>query len=112
MRRRIAHLFAAALALLMILWGGARPAFAGPATDAVRAHQTALFGLFARSGSDAEILARVDAMLDGPTLAEQTLSEVWAERTSVERAEYSAVFRDFVSAAVARHFRRIVPYDL
>jgi phospholipid transport system substrate-binding protein len=113
MKRWMAPRFAAALLLLAIVHG-ARPVFAGAATDAVEAEQTSLFGLLAWQTPESEqkIAALFDRVLDDPAMAEASLGTEWAARTDAEKARFSDLLKRLVRRYRAVHLKAILGYDL
>ena len=87
MKQRMVKLFAAMLSMLALTL--ASTAFAGPATDMVKAKQTTLFDLLKQSTPEAQrkIDAVFDEMLDYSSLAEASLGTEWAARSDAEKAE-------------------------
>lgn len=114
MKRRMAHFFSATVAVLALTLGTAGAAFAGPATDVVKAKQTSLFDLLKQSGPDAQkkIDAIFDDMLDYGALAESSLGSEWAGRSDAEKAEFSGLLKQLVRKAYERNLKKIINFDV
>lgn len=104
----LAFVLAAALSGSALLEG---MAFAGPATDTVKAKQTTLFERI-RARDDAGVLAILDEMLDYDSIAKASLGEQWAARTDAERAEFQRVLKALVQQAYKKNLQRIVDSDV
>lgn len=112
MKRRMAHLFAATLSVVALTFG-AGSAFAGPATDAVKTRQTALFDLIKQPSQDQKKINVVfDEMLDYSALAEGSLGTEWAPRSDAEKAQFSDLLKQLVQKAYERNLKKILGYDV
>lgn len=113
MKQRMIHRFAAGLSLLALTLGAA-PAFAGPATDAVKVKQATLFNLIQQSTPDAQkkIDAVLDDMIDYQALARTSLGEEWAARSDAEKTQFTDLLTQLVRQAYQRSLKRIVSYDV
>lgn len=114
MKLRMVHLYAAVLAMFALTFGSVGPAFAGAATDAVKAKQTSLFNLLKQSNADSDkkIAAIFDEMLDYQTVAEGSLGTEWAPRTDAEKAQFSDLLKQLVRKAYERNLKKILNYDV
>lgn len=114
MKRRMVHFFAAAVAAMALTVGTAGSAFAGPATDVVKAKQTSLFDLLKQSGGDSQkkINAIFDEMLDYSALAEASLGSEWAARSDAEKKEFSDLLKQLVQKAYERNLKKIINFDV
>jgi len=101
----------AAAALFVSL---ASAAFAGPATDVVKAKQTALFDLIkqAAPANDKKIAAIFDEMLDYSALAEASLGSEWAGRTDAEKKEFTDLLKQLVSKAYEKNLKKTLGYNI
>lgn len=101
----------AALALFVTL---ASSAFAGPATDVVKAKQTALFDLLSKSGAENEkkIAAMFDDMLDYASLAEASLGSEWAGRTDAEKKEFTDLLKQLVRKGYEKNLKKVINYNI
>jgi len=106
------HLFAALIAALSFAF--AAPAFAGGATDVVKAKQTSLFDLIRQGTGDSQkkIDGVFDDMLDYPTLAQSSLGPEWAKRTAAEQAEFTDLLKRLVRNAYQKNLKKILDYDV
>jgi phospholipid transport system substrate-binding protein len=107
------HLFAATVSVLALTFGAAGAAFAGPATDVVKAKQSTLFELIGKpTPDDKKIAAIFDEMLDYGALAEGSLGSEWAARSPEEKAQFSDLLKQLVRKAYERNLKKIVNFDL
>jgi len=111
-KRRMVHLIAAVLSMLALTFSGS--AFAGPATDAVKAKQTSLFDLIKQGTPDAQkkIDALFDEMLDYHALAEGSLGSEWAARSDAEKAQFSDLLKQLVRKAYERNLKKILNFEV
>jgi phospholipid transport system substrate-binding protein len=111
-KRRMVHLFAALVAALALALAG--PAFAGAATDVVKAKQTALFDLLRQGNADGQkkIDAVFDEMLDYGTLAQSSLGPEWAKRSDAEKTEFTDLLKRLVRNAYQKNLKKILDYDV
>lgn len=114
MKRRMVHFFAATVSVLALTLGAAGSAFAGPATDVVKAKQTSLFDLLKQSGPDAQkkIDAIFDDMLDYGAVAEGSLGSEWAARSDAEKAQFSDTLKQLVRKGYERNLKKILNFDV
>ena len=114
MKRRMVHLFAAALSLFALTFGAASSAFAGPATDVVKTKQASLFNLLKQPGGDSQkkIDAIFDDMLDYQALAQGSLGTEWAARSDADKAQFSSLLKQLVQKAYERNLKKIIDYDV
>ncbi len=111
MKRRMVPLFAALVAVVALTFAGT--AFAGTATNVVKAKQTALFDLHRRpAGTDSQkkIDGLCDEMLDYAALAMSSLGTEWAARSGAEKAQFSDLLKQLVRNAYQRNIKKI--FDL
>jgi phospholipid transport system substrate-binding protein len=89
-------------------------AFAGAATDVVKAKQTALFDLLKRSDAQNEkkMAAIFDEMLDYQTLAESSLGSEWAPRSDAEKAQFSDLLKQLVRKSYERNLKKTLNFDI
>lgn len=87
---------------------------AGPATDVVKAKQTALFDLLRQpSPSNAQkVTVLFDEMLDYQALAEASLGSEWAARTDAEKAEFSELLKQLVRKAYEKNLKKTLNYNV
>jgi phospholipid transport system substrate-binding protein len=106
------HLFAALVAALAFAFAGS--AFAGGATDVVKAKQTTLFDLLRQGTPDSQkkIDAVFDEMLDYGTLIQSSLGPEWAKRSDAEKAEFTDLFKKLVRSAYQKNLKKILDYDV
>jgi phospholipid transport system substrate-binding protein len=92
----------------------ASPAFAGPATDAVKAKQASLFDLLKQTSPDSQkkIDGVFDEMLDYPTLIQASMGEEWGKRTAAEQADFTDVFKKLVRNAYQKNLKKILNFDV
>jgi phospholipid transport system substrate-binding protein len=110
--KSIPHVLAAALSLLTLTAAGS--AFAGPATDAVKANQTALFGLIQQGapGAQPKIDAMVDDMIDYQALAQASLGPQWAPRTKAEQDQFTDLLKQLVRRSYQHSLKQITGYNV
>ena len=100
----------AAMALFVTV---ASAAYAGPATDVVKAKQTALFDLLKQTTPDEKKIAAIfDEMLDYGALAESSLGSEWANRTDAEKKEFSDLLKQLVRKAYEKNLKKTVGYTI
>lgn len=88
---------------LVLLFGLVGQAFAGAATDVVKAKQTALRDLLGATAPDAAKLAAIyDQLLDDPALAAAALGSEWAPRSAAEQAQFTDLFKQLVRRSYQR----------
>jgi len=87
-------------------------AFAGPATDEVKAKQTALFDLVSTPGNEKKIAALLDETLDHQAIAEASLGSEWANRTDAEKAQFSDLLKTLVRRSYERNIKKTVSYNV
>jgi phospholipid transport system substrate-binding protein len=106
------HFIAALLSLVALTLAG--PAFAGPATDMVKAKQTKLFELLKQGTPEAQkqIDSIFDEMLDYSTLAESSLGPEWAARSDAEKGEFTDLLKKLVRSAYTKNLKRITNFDV
>jgi phospholipid transport system substrate-binding protein len=111
-KRRMVHLFAALIAVLAFAFAGS--AFAGGATDVVKAKQTTLFDLLRQATPDGQkkIDAVFDEMLDYPTLAKNSLGPEWDKRSDAEKADFTDLLKKLVRNAYQKNLKKILDYDV
>lgn len=102
------------VAALMLSFGLtlAGAAFAGPATDVVKAKQTALYDLLSKPGNDAKVGATFDEMLDYAALAQGSLGSEWAARSDAEKAEFSDLLKKLVRRSYERNIKKTLGYNI
>ncbi|WP_437740553.1 ABC transporter substrate-binding protein [Sorangium sp. So ce302] len=108
------HLFAAAFSLLALTLGPVGLASAGPATDVVKAKQTALFDLLKKGGGENQkkVGAVFDEMLDYSALAEASLGSEWAARTDAEKQQFSELLKQLVRKAYERNLKKTLDFNV
>jgi phospholipid transport system substrate-binding protein len=87
-------------------------AFAGPATDVVKAKQTALFDLLQKQGNDAKVSATLDEILDYQSMAEASLGSEWAARSDAEKAQFSDLLKQLVRRSYERNIKKTLSYNI
>ena len=111
MKRTMRKLLTTATLALFVTVASA--AFAGAATDVVKAKQTALFDLLKQSSPDEKKIAAVfDEMLDYGALAEASLGSEWANRTDAEKKEFSDLLKQLVRKAYEKNLKKTLNYDI
>lgn len=89
----------------------ANTAFAGAASDMVKAKQSALFDKI-RASDDAGTSALFDEMLDYDALAKASLGSEWAGRSDAEKAEFTGLLKQLVQQAYKKNLTKILDYDV
>ena len=101
------------VSVFALVFGGARDAYAGAATNVVQAKQTALFDALKKSPPDQKkVAALFDEMLDYNALAEASLGAEWAPRSDAEKMEFTAVLKQLVQKAYERNLKKTVNYEI
>ena len=112
MKRTMRKLLTTAAMALFLSAAGA--AYAGPATDVVKAKQTALFDLLKTSSPDNEkkVAAIFDEMLDYASLAQGSLGSEWAARSDAEKAEFSELLKQLVRKSYERNLKKTLGFNI
>lgn len=112
MKRTMTKLLTAAAMALFLTAAGA--AFAGPATDVVKAKQAALFDLLKTSSPENEkkVAAIFDEMLDYGGLAEASLGSEWAARTDAEKKEFTELLKQLVKKGYEKNLKKTLNYNI
>lgn len=87
-------------------------AFAGPATDVVKAKQTVLYDLLAKPGTEAKVGAIFDETLDYDALAQVFLGSEWANRSDAEKTEFGGLLKQLVRRSYERNIKKTINYDI
>jgi len=88
-------------------------AFAGPATDLVKAKQSAIFQeLQASSPDEKKIGAIFDEMLDYDALARASLGDEWGHLTDAQKKEFSDLLKQLVRQAYERNLKKTLDFDI
>ena len=87
-------------------------AFAGPATDVVKAKQTTLFELLAKPGNEKKVATTLDEVLDHQAMAEASLGTEWAARTDAEKAQFSDLLKQLVRRSYERNIKKTLSYNI
>jgi len=113
-KRSMVHLFAAVLSALALTFAFTAPAFAGAATDVVKAKQTSLFDLLRQGTPDSQkkISGIFDEMLDYGTLAQASLGDEWAARSDAEKAQFSDLLKQLVQKSYERNLKKILDFNV
>ena len=114
MKRTVLWL-ATILSVLAVCLGVPHSAWAGAASDVVKAKQTALFELIKKPASpdnNKKIQGMFDEMLDYAGLAEASLGSEWAARTDAEKAEFSDILKQLVRKAYEKNLRKTVNFNI
>jgi phospholipid transport system substrate-binding protein len=108
----MAHLLAALGAAITLTL--ASQAFAGPATDVVKAKQATLFDLLKQSTPDSQKKIDVifDEMLDYTALIQSSMGDEWAKRTDAEKAEFTDVYKKLVRNAYQKNLKKILNFSV
>jgi phospholipid transport system substrate-binding protein len=104
--------FQSCLALAALLIGG--PAFAGAATDAVKAKQVELFKLLEKDDADSKkkVSAIFDEWLDYGTLAEASLGDEWAKLKDDQKKEFTGLLKQLVNRAVEKNLKKVLSFKI
>ena len=109
MKQRVAHLFAVAVPMLALTLGAVRPAFGGPASDAVQQWRAAIVGLV-QPGVPSN-RQKIDAIradsFDYQACAKALLGSEWAARSAAEQAQFTGLFKMLVRKFYLRKLGRI-----
>lgn len=87
-------------------------AFAGPATDVVKAKQTALVDLLKAQGTEKQAAAIFDELLDYDTMARESLGKEWGARTDAEKAEFSGLLKQLVRKSYEKNLKKTLNYTV
>lgn len=89
-------------------------AWAGPATDVVKAKQSELFTLLTKGDADSnkKITAIFDEMLDYQALAEASLGSEWSSLKDAEKKEFADLLKQLVKQAYEKNLRKTVDFNI
>ncbi len=87
-------------------------AFAGPATDVVKAKQTTLVDLLKTKGSEKKAAAVFDELLDYDTMARESLGKEWENRSDAEKKEFSDLLKQLVRKSYERNLKKTLNYEI
>jgi phospholipid transport system substrate-binding protein len=110
MRRFLYSLLAATMITL-----SASSAWAGPASDTVKAKQTELFKLLEAESNDAnkkKIAAIFDEMLEYDALAAASLGEEWKNLKDAEKTEFKGLLKQLVTRAYEKNLRKTLSWNI
>lgn len=112
MKRTMRNLLTTVTMALFLSVAGA--AYAGAATDVVKAKQTALFDLLKTSTPENEkkVGAIFDEMLDYSTLAQASLGDEWASRSDAEKKEFTDLLKQLVRKAYEKNLKKTLNYTI
>jgi phospholipid transport system substrate-binding protein len=106
------QLFGALLAMLALTFSSAA-AYAGAATDAVKAKQATLFDLLKAAPPDQKKIDGIfDEMLDYDVLAQNSLGDEWAKRSDAEKGQFTDLLKKLVRQSYQRNLKKIADYDV
>ena len=106
------HFVPAVLFSLGLALASAQFAYAGPATDEVKAKQTALYDLLAKPGTEKKVAATFDEVLDYATIAQGSLGSEWANRSDAEKAQFSDLLKQLVRRSYERNIKKTLNYNI
>lgn len=106
------HFVPAVLFSLGLALASAQFAYAGPATDEVKAKQTALYDLLAKPGTEKKVAATFDEVLDYDTIAQGSLGSEWANRSDAEKAQFSELLKQLVRRSYERNIKKTLGYNI
>jgi phospholipid transport system substrate-binding protein len=111
-KRTMTKFLTTAMAALFLTFAAA--AHAGPATDVVKAKQTALFDLLKQSSpdNDKKVAAIFDEMIDYGALAEASLGAEWSSRTDAEKKEFTDLLKQLVRKAYEKNLKKTLNYNI
>lgn len=106
------HLVPAVMFTLGLAIASAQFAYAGAATDAIKAKQTAIADGVARGGDAAKTTKLLDEMLDHEAIAQASLGSEWANRSDAEKAQFSELLKQLVRRSYERNIKKTTNYDI
>jgi phospholipid transport system substrate-binding protein len=108
LRAFVALVFGVALFLSQV-----RSAFAGTATEYLKAKQTAYLELLKQSSPDQTKLNAIsDEIFDYDTIARQSLGSEWDGRSDAEKAEFTALMKPIVRKWHELNMKKQLSYDI
>lgn len=107
------HLLAAIFSAAVATFGSVESAVAGPATDIVKAKQSALTDLLKQRTPDApkKMDAIYDSMLDYGAMSEASLGSEWAARSDAEKAQFSDLLKQLVRKSYEKTLKKLLAYN-
>lgn len=89
-------------------------AWAGPATDFVKAKQTELFKLLEKNDADSKkkITAIFDEIIDYQALSEASLGPEWKALKPEQQKEFVGLMKQLVAGAYEKNLRKVLAYDI
>lgn len=112
MKPKMTKFLTTAMTALFLTFAAA--AHAGPATDVVKAKQTALFDLLKQTSTenDKKIASIFDEMIDYSALAEASLGTEWASRSDAEKKEFTDLLKQLVRKAYEKNLKKTLNYTI
>lgn len=109
LRLLLATLVGAALTL-----GTLGTAWAGPATDVVKAKQVTLRELLKQNNAESakKITAIFDQLLDYDVLAQGSLGSEWAARSDAEKAQFTDLLKQLVRRSYERNLKKTLRFEI
>lgn len=104
------HFVPAVMFSLGLALASAQFAYAGAATDAVKAKQTAIADGVAKGGDAAA--KQLDEILDHAAIAEGSLGSEWANRTDAEKTQFSDLLKQLVRRSYERNIKKTQNYTI
>lgn len=87
-------------------------AYAGPATDEVKAKQATIYAEVAKGGDSAKTTKLLDEILDHDAIAQGSLGSEWANRSDAEKAQFSELLKQLVRRSYERNIKKTVNYNI
>jgi len=89
-------------------------AWAGPATDYVKAKQTELFKLLEKNDADSKkkVTTIFDEIIDYQSLAEASLGGEWKNLKAEQQKEFVGLMKQLVTNAYEKNLRKVLPYNI
>jgi len=101
-----------ALFVSSVLFAAPLPALAAPGAEAtLKAEQAELTELL-KKDDKAKLDRAFDDILDYAALAQDSLGDLWAERSASERAEFQKLLTELVRAAYRKGIKRTLGYEV
>ena len=103
--------FFLSLITMLVLSLSTTLAWAGAATDTVKAKQTELFKHL-EADDKKKIAAVFDEMLDYSALAQASLGDEWKNLSADEQKEFTGLLKQLVTRAYEKNLRSVLPFNI
>jgi phospholipid transport system substrate-binding protein len=105
------RMFLAVLGALVLLV--AAPAFAGAASDAVKAKQEELFKLLEKEQENKKKIGAIfESWLDYDAMAKASMGDQWDKLNDAQKKEFSGLLKQLVTSGYEKNLKKVLPYKI